>query len=71
MAGVTGDLASRAQLDVSPVFGGAREGPGKTTHGCPGYEIAMAVLLGLLTAVLDADLLAPGSGLLTVRASKP
>jgi lysophospholipase L1-like esterase len=38
--------------DLSPVFGGVREAGGPT-HACPGYEAAMGVLLGFITALMD------------------
>ena len=39
--------------DVCPVFGGNRRAPPHPTHACPGFEMAMGVLLGITTAVVE------------------
>lgn len=36
------------------MFGGARHGEHKTTHACPGYAMAMGVMLGCVAALLTA-----------------
>ena len=67
MAGVTQQALSRGASDVMPIFGGDRNVPDHPIHACPGYHIAMGVLLGLLSAILTAGTLTPAPGLLTVR----
>jgi hypothetical protein len=39
--------------DVCPVFGGNRRASPHPTHACPGFEMAMGVLLGITTAVVE------------------
>jgi cytochrome P450 len=48
--------------DIYAVFGGARQRGGENlvpTHACPGYEMALGVLLGTLAALLDRTHLRP------------
>lgn len=42
--------------DLWPVFGGRRAGERHPTHACPGYEMAMGVMLGVLAGLLGAEL---------------
>ncbi|PZQ73996.1 MAG: hypothetical protein DI563_13440 [Variovorax paradoxus] len=42
--------------DLWPVFGGRRAGEQHPTHACPGYEMAMGVMLGVLAGLLGAEL---------------
>ena len=42
--------------ELWPVFGGRRAGERHPTHACPGYEMAMGVMLGLLAGLLGAEL---------------
>jgi hypothetical protein len=39
--------------DVCPVFGGNRRASPHPTHACPGFEMAMGVLLGIIYAVVE------------------
>jgi hypothetical protein len=39
--------------DVCPVFGGNRRASPHPTHACPGFEMAMGVLLGITYAVVE------------------
>jgi hypothetical protein len=39
--------------DVCPVFGGNRRATPHPTHACPGFEMAMGVLLGITYAVVE------------------
>jgi hypothetical protein len=39
--------------DVCPVFGGNRRAAPHPTHACPGFEMAMGVLLGITHAVVE------------------
>jgi len=41
---------------IGPVFGGDRHTAPHPTHACPGQEMAMGVMLGLLAALLDTPL---------------
>lgn len=43
--------------DSMLMFGGARSGPLKTIHACPGYGLAMGVMLGSVAALLAAGAL--------------
>jgi hypothetical protein len=43
--------------DHKLMFGGAREGDLKTTHACPGYALAMGVMMGCVAALLIAGAL--------------
>jgi hypothetical protein len=46
------DLANKI-TDVFAVFGGDRREHPHPTHACPGYAMAMGVLLGIIAGVLD------------------
>jgi cytochrome P450 len=50
------DLANKI-TDVFAVFGGDRREHPHPTHACPGYAMAMGVLLGIIAGVMD-----PGPG---------
>jgi len=50
------DLANKI-TDVFAVFGGDRREHPHPTHACPGYAMAMGVLLGIIASVMD-----PGPG---------
>ena len=47
-----GDLGNGV-TDVCPVFGGNRSATPHPTHACPGFEMAMGVLLGTIYGVVD------------------
>ncbi|MEI6720016.1 MAG: Dyp-type peroxidase [Betaproteobacteria bacterium] len=53
------DLSKHAAPDVFPIFGGERGSTGAPTHACPAYSMAMGVLLGALSALLDSGTLYP------------
>ena len=61
--------------DVGTVFGGYRtpsaSGEPAPMHGCPGYGMAMGVMLGLIATLLDAGTLRPTSAPLTLRLMPP
>lgn len=40
--------------DCTPLFGGNRGVEPHPTHACPAYNMAMGVLLGIVTAVIEA-----------------
>jgi len=49
-------------VNVAPIFGGIRKSPPPApvpTHACPAYDMAIGVLLGILSALLDAGTLRP------------
>ena len=51
---------SDSNVDHSLMFGGTRTaGPYKTLHACPGYDMAIGVLLALLSGLLEAGELRP------------
>ena len=39
------------------MFGGTTNGPDQTRHACPGYKLAMGVMLGTLVTLLRAGTL--------------
>jgi hypothetical protein len=61
----TQEALGAGRTDVYPVFGGERAGS-HPTHACPGYEIGMGVLLGMISGVLEAGTLRPMPSPLTV-----
>jgi len=52
--------------DVYPVFGGNRRADPHPTHACPGYDIAMGVLLGMITALIKIGPVRPTPAPLTL-----
>lgn len=49
--------------EVSPAFGGDRGKPGHPTHACPGYQPAMAMMLGFADALVTLQYqVRPGPG---------
>ncbi len=65
---VTQELAARGETaNVYPVFGGDRSQPGHPTHACPGYEMAIGVMLGAVSAVLEAGAYAATASPLVVN----
>jgi hypothetical protein len=59
----TQEALAGGEVDVYPVFGGKRSAgeatEGDPTHACPAYKAAMGVLLGMISALLDAGTLRP------------
>lgn len=57
--------------DVATVFGGSRapaaDGQASPMHACPGYGMAMGVMLGVIAALLDAGTLRPTPSPLALR----
>jgi hypothetical protein len=45
--------------NVFPVFGGDRRATPHPTHACPAYEMAMGVLLGMISALLECGTMRP------------
>jgi hypothetical protein len=52
------DLAED-KTDVFAVFGGDRSQDPHPTHACPGYQMAIGVLLGVIAALLESATLRP------------
>jgi deferrochelatase/peroxidase EfeB len=74
MSGITQDDGNQGRADipaVAVVFGGYRKAVEHPTHACPGYDIAMGTLLGLLSAVMFLGRFSPGSGVATIRVPRP
>jgi hypothetical protein len=61
IAAATQEMLGGGKISVAPVFGGLRSQAVHPTHACPGYEMAMGVMLGMLAALLQAGTLAPGA----------
>jgi hypothetical protein len=58
----------KGDRDLSPVFGGWRDGSESApTHACPGYEMAMGVLLGMLAGLMLSARLRPTLSPMTLR----
>lgn len=53
-----------------PVFGGDRRAASPPTHACPGYEMAIGVMLGFLAALLDTFELRPAASAMLLRLVK-
>jgi Dyp-type peroxidase family len=69
MSSATEEIVRQGGSNIYTVFGGDREAAAtsRPTHACPGYEIAMGVLLGMLTAILEIGTMKPKPGLATVE----
>jgi Dyp-type peroxidase family len=61
LAAATQDLTQQGIVSVAPLFGGMRSEARHPTHACPGYEMAMGVLLGMIAALLQAGTLSPAA----------
>lgn len=61
------DLKQRGKLDVFPAFGGDRRIKAAATHACPGYDMAIGVLLGFMAAVMESGTLRPTQNPLIVE----
>jgi hypothetical protein len=63
-AGASPSAATRRRREAEAnelLFGGARKGSGKAPHACPGRELAIGVLLGLVGGLLEAGSLRPSA----------
>jgi hypothetical protein len=68
MASATEEVVKPGGSNIYTVFGGNRNSnTAHPTHACPGYAIAMGVLLGMLTAILEVGTLKPKAGLANVE----
>ena len=52
---VTGADLEKGTTDVLLVFGGDRSKRNHPTHACPGYEAAVAVMLGTINGLMEPD----------------
>lgn len=59
----------KAELALYPIFGGNRRAPKYPTHACPGYEMAMGVMLGFLAGLFDTATLRPTLSPMSLRLS--
>jgi hypothetical protein len=66
VAGVTEQRREAGVPDVMPIFGGDRRAAEHPTHACPGYEIGMGLLLGIMAALMESGIYAPTPSLFTV-----
>jgi cytochrome P450 len=70
------DLLNERDDDPFVVFGGKRKpGPGDDkskipTHACPGYDMAIGVMLGFLAALMDTVSLRPAASSMALRIGK-
>jgi hypothetical protein len=55
--------------DLYPLFGGDRRQAGHPTHACPGYEMALGVMLGMLAGLLGSAELRPTLSPMALRLS--
>ena len=55
----TEERLANGDIGVFPVFGGNRVSGTHPTHACPAYKMAMGILLGVLSALLEAGMLRP------------
>ena len=57
----------KGRRDPFVVFGGQRKVSPHPTHACPGYDMAMGVMLGFLSALLETVSLRPASSPVSLR----
>ena len=67
IASATQEMAV-AGPDVTLVFGGDRKKDPHPTHACPAYDMGIGVLLGMISAMLEATTLTPTDSPLSVQA---
>jgi hypothetical protein len=70
IASATQEMAARPLVgpDVTLVFGGDRKKEPHPTHACPAYDMGIGVLLGMISAMLEATTLTPTESPLSVEA---
>jgi hypothetical protein len=67
IASMTQETLASGQCDVTTIFGGNRDAPHHPTHACPGRDIALGVIHGVLLGILDHAPLTPTAAQFTVR----
>ena len=53
IANATAEDLGRGKTDVFPIFGGDRSTRNHPTHACPGYEAAIAIMLGVVNGLIE------------------
>jgi Dyp-type peroxidase family len=72
IAGVTGELLNEQQkINIMPIFGGDRKAKDHPLHACPGYDIAMGVLYGMLMSIIELGPMTATPALVTIRVPNP
>lgn len=56
--------------DLYPIFGGKRDSESHPTHACPGYKMAMGVMLGVLAGLLESARMRPTMSPMALRMTK-
>jgi Dyp-type peroxidase family len=56
--------------NLYPIFGGNRDDDPHPTHACPGYKMALGVMLGTLTGLLESARFRPAMSPLALRISR-
>ena len=54
-----GAAVKAKKADPMLMFGGQRHGTNETVHACPGYKLALGILIGTTAALLRAGTLRP------------
>lgn len=52
MSATNEDLAA-GKVDAFPIFGGDRRSASRGTHACPGYDMAIGMLLGMIQGLME------------------
>ena len=60
-------LGAAARDDPMLMFGGVRAGANATVHACPGYTMALGVMLGTIATLMFAGSLRPGDNPLSLK----
>ena len=57
-------------LDLYPMFGGDRGAAAHPTHACPGYKMALGVMLGTLAGLLESARMKPAISPMALRLTR-
>ncbi len=71
----TQECLIKDEVDLYPIFGGNRDDPNRheatsATHACPGYKMAIGVMLGTLAGLLESAHLRPTMSPMALRLSR-
>ena len=71
----TQECLIKDEVDLYPIFGGKRDDPKRdeatsATHACPGYKMAMGVMLGTLAGLMESARLSPTMSPMALRLSR-
>jgi hypothetical protein len=58
------------ELDLYPIFGGNRDEDNHPTHACPGYKMALGVMLGTLAGLMYFARLRPTMSPMELRLNR-